>query len=130
MGCLCDMFVDPKTKAILDKLKNQAVDITEKCVTERLTIEAEKALKISERHSDFATLFNEKKEITEAKIKDYNKQEFSIDKKLVLNEVDKVQKLLDVGIGLADEFKKESLEQLNNKLSNVPAKAQAAIKKK
>ena len=46
MGCLCDMSGDPKVKAIIDKLKTEAVKTVDKCVTERLKIEAEKALKI------------------------------------------------------------------------------------
>ena len=107
MGCLCDMSGDPKVKAIIDKLKTEAVKTVDKCVTERLKIEAEKALKISERHSDFATLFNEKKEITESKIKQYKKEEFSFDKKLVENEVTKVEDLLKLGLTLADELKKK-----------------------
>ena len=130
MGCLCDMVLDPKLKAILDKLKKQAVDIADKCVKERLTIEAEKALKISERHSDIATLFNQKKAITEDLIKDYNRQELSIDKKLVLNEVDKIQKLLDFSVGISNQFKNEFIEKFNKQLSFVPQIAQAALKKK
>lgn len=130
MGCLCDMFVDPKVKAILDKLKDEALKTVDKCVTERLKIEAEKALKISERHSDFATLFNEKKEITEGKIKQYNKEEFTIDKKLVENEVTKVEDILKLAMSLADELKKEMLAELDKKISGAPAIAQAALKKK
>ncbi len=130
MGCLCDMFVDPKVKAILDKLKDGAIKTAEKCVTEKLKIEAEKALKISERHSDFATLFNEKKEITESKIKQYNKEEFTIDKKLVENEVTKVEDILKLGLDLADELKKEMLSELEKKISGAPAMVQGALKKK
>ena len=107
MGCFSDLFQDPKVKRILDKLKTEATKTVEKCVTERLKIEAEKALKISERHSDFATMFNEKKEITEGKIKQYNKEEFSLDKRLVENQVTKVEDLLKLGLTLADELKKK-----------------------
>ena len=130
MGCFSDLFQDPKVKRILEKLKTEATKTVEKCVTERLKIEAEKALKISERHSDFATMFNEKKEITEGKIKQYNKEEFSLDKRLVENQVTKVEDLLQLGLTLADELKKESLDELEKKLSGAPAMAQAALKKK
>ena len=121
---------DPKVKRILEKLKTEATKTVEKCVTERLKIEAEKALKISERHSDFATLFNEKKEITESKIKQYNKEEFTIDKKLVENEVTKVEDILKLGLDLADELKKEMLSELEKKISGAPAMVQGALKKK
>ena len=130
MGCLCDLIGDPKVKAILEKLKDGATKTVEKCVTEKLKLEAEKALKISERHSDFATLFNEKKEITEGKIKQYNKEEFTLDKKLVENDVAKVEDILKLGMSLADELKKESLAELDKKISGAPAIAQAALKKK
>ena len=66
-----------------------------------------KGFKNSEIFSDFATLFNEKKEITESKIKQYKKEEFSFDKKLVEDEVTKVEDLLKLGLTLADELKKK-----------------------
>jgi hypothetical protein len=130
MGCSCDFFKDPIVSNILDKLSKEAKGIIETCVAKKLEIEAEKKLKITERHTDFETLFKEKKEITESKIKEYNKAEYEIDKKLVMNEVEKTEKLYEVGKVLADEFKQELIKKFTNQLTGAPAAMQAAIKKK
>ena len=126
----CSFFQDPLVSGVLDKLKKEATTILEVCLKDRGVIEAEKQLKISERHSTFATLFNEKKEITEDQIKEFNRQEFSIDKKLVLNEVNKTQKLYGVGKSLADELKQGLIDKFTNELRGAPSIAQAAIKAK
>jgi hypothetical protein len=126
MGCSCDFFKDPIVSNILDKLSKEAKGIIETCVAKKLEIEAEKKLKITERHTDFETLFKEKKEITESKIKEYNKAEYEIDKKLVMNEVEKTEKLYEVGKVLADEFKQETIKKLTNQLNGTPAAAMKA----
>ena len=130
MGCSCGFFEDPIVSNILNKLSKEAKGIIQTCVTKKIEIEAEKKLKITERHTEFESLFKEKKEITESKIKEYNKEEYSIDKKLVMNEVEKTDKLYEVGKVLADEFKQELIKKFTNQLSGTPAALQASIKSK
>ena len=126
----CGIFNDPLVSGILNKLKTKAVSITETCLAERGTLEAKKALKIKERHDEFKELFDKKEEISESKIKKFNKEEFDIDKDLILNEVKKTKQLYEVGKELADEFRKGLIDKFTQQLNGAPAMAQDAIKRK
>ena len=126
----CGFFKDPIVSGILDKLKDEAEGIIKTFLAEKAAIEGVKALKISERHSDFSASKNKNETIEENKIKQYNKEEFNLDKKLVNNDADKTKKLYEVGLSLADEFKKQLIKKFTDELKKAPSLAQAAIQKK
>ena len=126
----CGFFKDPIVSGILDKLKDEAEGIIKTFLAEKAAIEGVKALKISERHNDFSASKNKNETIEENKIKQYNKEEFNLDKKLVNNDADKTKKLYEVGLSLADEFKKQLIKKFTDELKKAPSLAQAAIQKK
>ena len=131
MGCsFCKIFDDPIVSGILDKLKSEAEGIIKTFVAEKGIIEGKKALKISERKSEFSASKNKNETIEEKKIKEYNTEEFKLDKKLVENDADKTTKLYDVGLNLADELRKQLIKKFTDELKGAPSIAQAAIKKK
>ena len=126
----CSVFQDPLIDGILKKLESKAKSIIDTAIVKKGELEAKKALKIAERHNEFKSLFDKKEEITEDKIKEYNKEEFKCDEDLILNEIDKTEKLYMVGIDLADELRKGMIEKFTNQLSTVPSRGQAIIKAK
>ena len=131
MGCsFCKIFDDPIVSGILDKLKSEAEGIIKTFVAEKGIIEGKKALKISERKSEFSASKNKNETIEEKKIKEYNTEEFKSDKKLVENDADKTTKLYDVGLNLADELRKQLIKKFTDELKGAPSIAQAAIKAK
>ena len=92
----CSFFQDPLVSGILNKLETKASDIVKICLVKKGELEAKKFLKLSERHTEFKALFDKKEEIPEEKIKKYNKEEFDIDKDLIVNEVEKTKQLYGV----------------------------------
>ncbi len=131
MGCsFCKIFDDPIVSGILDKLKSEAEGIIKTFVAEKGIIEGKKALKISERKSEFSASKNKNETIEEKKIKEYNTEEFKLDKELVVNDANKTTKLYDVGLNLADELRKQLIKKFTDELKGAPSIAQAAIKKK
>ena len=126
----CSFFQDPLVKSILNTLELRSKKIIEDCVTEKAKLEAKKAIILTERHTEFKSLFDEKKEITEKKIKEYNKKEFNADKELILNEVKKVKDLYGVGKLLADDFKRGLIKKFTDQLTGAPKLAKDALKKK
>ena len=131
MGCsFCKIFDDPIVSGILDKLKSEAKGIIETFIKDKLEAEGEKALKISERKNEFSATKSKNETIEEKKIKEYNTEEFKIDKKLVVNDANKTTKLYDVGLKLADEFKNQLIKKFTDELKKAPSIAQAAIQKK
>ena len=126
----CSFFQDPLISGILNKLGTKASAIVEKCLLKKGELEAKKALKLSERHSEFKALFDKKVEISEEKIQKYNKEEFDIDKDLIVNEVEKTKQLYGVGKELADEFKNGLIKKFTDQLRGAPAIAKAGIQKK
>ena len=131
MGCsFCKIFDDPIVSGILDKLKSEAEGIIKTFVAEKGIIEGKKALKISERKSEFSASKNKNETIEEKKIKEYNTEEFKLDKELVVNDANKTTKLYDVGLNLADELRKQLIKKFTDELKGAPSIAQAAIKAK
>ena len=131
MGCsFCKIFDDPIVSGILDKLKSEAEGIIKTFVAEKGIIEGKKALKISERKSEFSASKNKNETIEEKKIKEYNTEEFKLDKELVVNDANKTTKLYDVGLNLADELRKQLIKKFTDELKGAPSIAQAALKKK
>ena len=131
MGCsFCKIFDDPIVSGILDKLESEAAGIIKTFVAEKGIIEGKKALKISERKSEFSASKNKNETIEEKKIKEYNTEEFKLDKELVVNDANKTTKLYDVGLNLADELRKQLIKKFTDELKGAPSIAQAAIKKK
>ena len=131
MGCsFCKIFDDPIVSGILDKLKSEAEGIIKTFIAEKGLREGEKALKISERKSEFSATKNKNETIEEKKIKEYNTEEFKLDKELVVNDANKTTKLYDVGLKLADELRKQLIKKFTDELKGAPSIAQAAIKKK
>ena len=131
MGCsFCKIFDDPIVSGILDKLKSEAEGIIKTFIAEKGLREGEKALKISERKNEFSATKNKNETIEEKKIKEYNTEEFKLDKELVVNDANKTTKLYDVGLNLADELRKQLIKKFTDELKGAPSIAQAAIKKK
>ena len=130
MGCGCGVYEDPIFPGIFDKLKREASGIIKTFVAEKGIIEGKKALKISERKSEFSASKNKNETIEEKKIKEYNTEEFKLDKELVVNDANKTTKLYDVGLNLADELRKQLIKKFTDELKGAPSIAQAALKKK
>ena len=131
MGCsFCKIFDDPIVSGILDKLKSEAKGIIETFIKDKLEAEGEKALKISERKNEFSATKSKNETIEEKKIKEYNTEEFKLDKELVVNDANKTTKLYDVGLKLADELRKQLIKKFTDELKGAPSIAQAALKKK
>jgi len=126
----CGFFKDPIVSGILDKLESEAAGIIKTFVAEKGIIEGKKALKISERKSEFSASKNKNETIEEKKIKEYNTEEFKLDKELVVNDANKTTKLYDVGLKLADELRKQLIKKFTDELKGAPSIAQAALKKK
>ena len=125
----CGIFEDPTVSNILKKLEAESKVIIDTAVSDRLKYEAEKGVKITERKGIFTTKKGMGETIGVDTIKQYNKEEFECDRRLISNEKAKIEKLLKVGIDLAKEFRAELLKKLNEKIQKAPEMLRASLRR-
>ena len=119
----------PEVNEIFQELDAKAPQIIDSFQKEKEKILNEQQNLLSERESKVSKAINEKKEEEELKklLLKYNLKEIKIEKKLIMNEVDKMYKLYEIGKKLAEKLKKVTLEQLKKKLDKAPSIAKAAL---
>ena len=83
-------------------------------------LESKKKTIIEERHKELEKEKDNKENMMKI-VKEYNKKELEVDNELIEKQNDKMDKLLDLGLELADEFKKKLIEELEKKLEKAPS---------
>ena len=119
----------PEVTEIFQELDAKAPQIIDSFQKDKEKILEKQQKLLSEREKEVSKAINEKKEEEELKklLLKYNLKEIEIEKKLIMNEVDKMYKLYEIGKKLAEKLKNVTLEQLKKKLDKAPSLAKAAI---
>ena len=128
MGCsFCENLipVDKELKEILEKLDKRYEEVfgkdgdENKDDNEEDNTDLEGQLKI--RKEKLTKLQKENKEITEEVLKELNEEEKKIETNILVEEVDKMHKIYEIGLELVEPMKKYSIDKLKKKLSSVPS---------
>lgn len=121
MGCLGSKTKSGPVEEILDKLDKNWELIQQQFNSEQL--DTEKKGIINERHDELQKELNGKndKENKLKIVKTYNAKELDVDNRLIKNQNEKMKKLFDLGLELANELKEKSLKELNEKISKAPS---------
>ena len=144
----------PEVKEILNELAEKAPGIVNtfqieynKILNERTEILKEREEKVEKAVKEKEKIENEikekeakkenvdkEKELLEKSIKDlcdllleYNLKEIDNEKELIINEVDKMHSLYELGLELAEKLKKVTLDQLKKKLDKAPSVSKSLI---
>ena len=129
MGCDCMNGTPPEVTEIFQELDAKAPQIIDSFQKDKEKILEKQQKLLSEREKEVSKAINEKKEEEELKklLLKFNLKEIKIEKELIMNEVDKMYKLYEIGKKLAEKLKKVTLEQLKKKLDKAPSLAKAAL---
>ena len=121
--------IPPEVNEILQELDAKAPEIIDSFKNEKQKILDKQQKLLTEREGKVSNAVKEKKEEEELKkiLLEYNLKEIDIEKELIINEVDKMYKLYEIGKVLADKLKNVTLEQLKKKLEKAPSFAKAAL---
>ena len=106
--------IPPEVNEIMQELDAKAPEIIDSFKNEKQKILDKQQKLLSEREEKVSKAIDEKKEDREIKnlLLEYNLKEIDIEKELIINEVDKMYKLYEIGKKLAEKLKKVTLEQL------------------
>jgi len=125
MGCDNIKVVDtpPEVKEILKELADKAPGIVNTFQIEHTKILNERTEILKEREEKVEKAIKDKIEQKELNdlLLEYNLKEIKNEKDFIINEVDKMHSLYQLGLELSEKLKKVTLEQLNKKLSNAPS---------
>ena len=121
--------IPPEVNEIMQELDAKAPEIIDSFKNEKQKILDKQQKLLSEREEKVSKAIDEKKEDREIKnlLLEYNLKEIDIEKELIINEVDKMYKLYEIGKKLAEKLKNVTLEQLKKKLDKAPSIAKAAL---
>ena len=121
--------IPPEVNEIMQELDAKAPEIIDSFKNEKQKILDKQQKLLSEREEKVSKAIDEKKEDREIKnlLLEYNLKEIDIEKELIINEVDKMYKLYEIGKNLAEKLKKVTLEQLKKKLDKAPSVAKTAL---
>ena len=121
--------IPPEVNEIMQELDAKAPEIIDSFKNEKQKILDKQQKLLSEREEKVSKAIDEKKEDREIKnlLLEYNLKEIDIEKELIINEVDKMYKLYEIGKKLAEKLKKVTLEQLKKKLDKAPSVAKTAL---
>jgi hypothetical protein len=76
---------------------------------------------LKNRKDELTKLKQENKEITEEVLKNLNEKETKIETNILVEEVDKMHKIFEIGVELTEPMKKVVINKLEKKLSSVPS---------
>ena len=119
----------PEVTEIFQELDAKAPQIIDSFQKDKEKILEKQQKLLSEREKEVSKAINEKKEEEELKklLLKYNIKEINIEKEFIINEVDKMYKLYEIGKQLAEKLKKVTLDLLNKKLEKAPQVARGAL---
>ena len=108
----------PEVNEICQEFDAKAPQIIESFQKDKEKILEKQQKLLSEREKEVSKAINEKKEEEELKklLLKFNLKEIKIEKELIMNEVDKMYKLYEIGKKLAEKLKNVTLEQLKKKI--------------
>ena len=131
MGCLdcLDTKVDPEIAKILATLDIKVEEYQK--VFEKEANEAKKAFEDQqkERKNTLDNWKKESKEITEQDIRELNKEEFEVEVKFLVNQLDKMHYIFSIALELIEPIKKVTLDKLMEQAKSAPAMALDRINK-
>ena len=128
MGCLeCLSPLPPEVEEIIKEVALKGDEIANKFVIEANEKKKEKEDILKERHEKVSEADKKDTEKLNKLLLEYNKKEIDNEKELILNEVEKLHCIYEMGLDLADKLKKVTLDQLKKKLSSAPELAKRAI---
>lgn len=129
MGCFSDLVADvpPEVKEILETVGTKCPDIVNSFVIKAQSLDKDKAEMIDERHTKVDEADKSDKKKLEEILLEYNKKEVENEKELILNEVEKMRAIYELGLELADKLKEITLKQLKEKLNKAPEMSKALI---
>ena len=138
MGCLCDSVgevptagtVPEEVKEILKEVVDKVPGIVETFQIEHTRILNERTEILKEREEKVEKAINdkiEKKELEDLLL-EYNLKEIENEKDLIINEVDKMHSLHELGEEYSEKLKKVTLDILNKKLDKAPSFSKELLK--
>ena len=121
--------IPPEVNELLQELDAKAPQIVESCKNENQKMLDKQQKLLPEREKKVSAAVQEKIEEEELKklLLKYNIKEINIEKEFIINEVDKMYKLYEIGKQLAEKLKKVTLDLLNKKLEKAPQVARGAL---
>ena len=137
MGCLSDSVGEvPTAGTVPEEVKEILKEVTDKVpgIVNTFQIEHTKILNerteiLKEREEKVEKAINdkiEKKELEDLLL-EYNLKEIENEKDLIINEVDKMHSLYELGLEYSEKLKKVTLDMLNKKLESAPSFSKALI---
>ena len=124
MGCLGSLgsaVMDEETSKLLSTLDKKVMDYKETFEKNVDSTKKKQENQLKERHKKLSDLKENKEEITEAKIKELNKDELKVELESLANSLDKMHYIYELGLDLVDPLKKITLNKLEEKAKSAPA---------
>lgn len=119
--------IPPEVQEILDTVAEKAPEIVNNFVIEANKIKKELEEILNERKEKVEETIKKESDKLEEKLLEYNLKEIENEKELIMNEVEKMHSLYELGLSLSDKLKNITIDQLNKKLNTAPSLAKAAI---
>ena len=131
MGCsFCPNFgPDPEVVKIWASLDEKYEEYKETFIKEVNEVKEEQKKQLSERHNKLEEKRKANEEITEAFIKELNKEELKVEINFLANETNKLHYIFDLGLTLVEPLRKYTLDKLLEKAKSAPAMALNTINK-
>ena len=117
MGCL---GVDPEIEKIVNEVPKKSPDIIKPFTIKKDEIENKKKSLIEEREKKVSETKDAKEEELEKLLKEYNIKELEIEKELIVNEVEKMYALWELGLELSQPLQNYTIDTLTKKLAVFP----------
>ena len=117
MGCL---GVDPEIEKIVNEVPKKSPDIIKPFTIKKDEIENKKKSLIEEREKKVSETKDAKEEELEKLLKEYNIKELEIEKELIVNEVEKMYALWELGLELSQPLQNYTIDTLKKKLAVFP----------
>ena len=129
MGCFSSLVKDvpPEVKEILETVATKCPDIVNSFVIKANSINNETKELLDERHKKVEEADKSKADDLKKLLLEYNKKEIEKEKELIMNEVDKIHAIYELGLELADKLKEITLKNLKEKLNKAAPMLKPAI---
>jgi hypothetical protein len=128
MGCMKSLNPLPiEVEALLKEVALKGDEIANTFLIEANKIKNERKDLLKERHEKVSEADKNDIEKLNKLLLEYNKKEIENEKELILNEVDKMHSIYEMGLELAEKLKKITVDQLKKKLNDTPEIGRAAL---
>ena len=128
MGCMgCLDTLPPEVEGLLKEVALKGDEIANTFLIEANKIKSDRKDILKERHEKVSEADKKDIEKLNKLLLEYNKKEIENEKELILNEVDKMHSIYEMGLELAEKLKKITVDQLKKKLNDTPEIGRAAL---